>query len=100
MSRGFSLVEVIVAMTLLSIGLLGIAATGAMSARMLSQAELSEDITVAAQNVLDSLITHNVRGTGAQRVRNVQLEWSASDHDVLITTTLPGRQPFELRAAR
>jgi prepilin-type N-terminal cleavage/methylation domain-containing protein len=99
-SRGFSLVEVIVAMTLLSIGLLGIAATGALSARMLSQAELSEDITLAAQNVLDSLITNNIRGAGAQRVRNVRLEWSASDHVVLVTTTLPGQQPYELRAAR
>jgi prepilin-type N-terminal cleavage/methylation domain-containing protein len=98
--RGFSLVEVTVAMLLLSLGLLGVAATGLMSARMLREAEAREAMAERTGSVLDSLVSHRVSGTGSVDDARFRTQWSASAGSVEVQTVMLDGSRFELRALR
>lgn len=98
--RGFSLVEVTVAMLLLSLGLLGVAATGLLAARTLREAEAREAMVERAGSVLDSLVSHRVSGTGRVDDARFRIEWIASSASVEVHTVMPDGSRFELRALR
>lgn len=71
---GFSLVEAIVALTLLTIGVLGAAATQSLAARLLREAESRADAVSFAGSILDSLLmvpapAGGVRDQGRHRAR-------------------------------
>jgi prepilin-type N-terminal cleavage/methylation domain-containing protein len=100
MRKGFSLVEVTVAMLLLSLGMLGVAATGLLAARTLREAEAREAMVERAGSVLDSLVAHGGSGTGRIDDVRFQLEWSASATSVEVRTVMPDGSRFELRALR
>lgn len=97
---GFSLVEMTVAMVLLAIGLLGVAGTGLLAARMLSEAEAREAMLERAGSVLDSVIAYDVAGGGMTGDARFQLEWSSTAEAVEIRARMPDGSPFDLRAIR
>lgn len=55
--RGFSVIEVVVAMTIFSIVVLGLSATGAMAARDLQAGQKSASASSVVQGTVDSLIS-------------------------------------------
>lgn len=98
--QGFSLVEVIVAMVLLSVGLLGVAGSGLLASQMLREAELREDMLNRTSRLLDSLLVNGVTGPGEQQLARYRLEWTASPEIVEVTARLPRHADFTLRAVR
>lgn len=74
---GFSLVEVIVAMTLLSVGMLAVAASGIIAAQLQREAELHEVVTQHATSLVDSIATRRVHGSGTVNTSRYRLEWRA-----------------------
>ena len=97
---GFSLVEVIVAMTLLSIGLLGISAAGLLSARLLADAQLRETAINRAVGVLDSLIINDLHGGDVVQIAPYRIDWQASDSAITVRVLLPDGSRFQLDGAR
>jgi prepilin-type N-terminal cleavage/methylation domain-containing protein len=76
---GFTLAEVIVSMTLLTIAALAVAATGLVAVQAFTRAEQRERLLDRAQFVLDSLLTLPAHSAGARAVLNAQLSWTATD---------------------
>lgn len=97
---GFSLVEVIVALLLLSVGVLSIAGTGLLAGRMLRQAELREEMLTRAHNLLDSLVIAQDTGSGSSQYFGYRLDWQATAHDVSVNANIADTLQFVLRAAR
>jgi prepilin-type N-terminal cleavage/methylation domain-containing protein len=99
---GFSLVEVIVAMTLLSIGTLAVAGTGFIAAATFTRAEMQERVLREAENVLDSVVALQASAAGTRRLRGGALSWSASDSAGTVTmqVSTSGRPPFQISAVR
>lgn len=80
---GFTLVEILVALVVLEVGLLGVVATLTLAARILTRAELEEAGTSEVERVLDSLAALGVTpGEGTVPSRWGRVEW---------TTTTGGR---------
>jgi len=63
--RGHTLVELLVALVVLEVGLLGVVGTCVLAARLVSRAEILEWGAAEAQRTLDSLVA--VRGVGSHR---------------------------------
>ena len=100
--RGFGLIEVVVALTLLSVALLGIAGTATLAARMIREAQGDEQATLEAMQVLDSLMQLDTPRTGQRQAGRVALAWTVStDSAGLSTIDLALRYPngSALRAA-
>jgi hypothetical protein len=93
-------VEVTVAMLLLSLGMLGVASTGLLAARMLREAEAREAMVERVGSVLDSLVTHRVSGAGRIHDPRFRVEWNASSTSVEVRTVMPDSAAFELQALR
>lgn len=100
MKRGFSLVEVVVALTLLSAGLLAVASTAFMATRLQIKAQQQERATQLASSLADSLIAFRVTGSGASNVQGIDLAWTATQLEVAVTALTPGALPFTLRVSR
>jgi len=101
-SSGFTLVEVVVAMTLLSIATLGIAATGFVAAQAFTRAEIQERVLSEAERILDSLHALPTNGAGTRDLVDAPLSWGAADSTgvVVLRVHLPGRPAFDLAAVR
>jgi len=98
--HGFSLVEVIVAMVLLSVGLLGVAGSGLLAGQLLREAEVREDMLNRASSLLDSLLVHDANGAGSVPLARYRLDWTATTDRVEVVARLPNHSDFTLRAAR
>jgi Tfp pilus assembly protein PilV len=72
---GFGIVEVIVALTLLSVGMLGVAASAIMASRLLRAGEASERDALAALEVIDSLVLAENPTGGARQAGQRYLAW-------------------------
>jgi prepilin-type N-terminal cleavage/methylation domain-containing protein len=77
MRRGFGLVEVIVAMTLLGVGVLSIAAGAAFASRIVSIAETEENAARLAATILDSLAVLPSWTDGVTDTDRLHARWSA-----------------------
>lgn len=100
MRNGFSLVEVIVALTLLSIGMLAVAGSGLLAATMLRDAETEQAMMLRATSLLDSLVIHDGAGAGEIVEAHYRLTWSAGAAAVHVRVQ-PARAPtFDLTAVR
>lgn len=75
-STGFGLVELIVALTILSVALLGLAGAAAVAQRSFMSTEALEQATDAAAMVLDSLIREEAPVTGERRHHRALLRWT------------------------
>lgn len=78
---GFSLVEAIVALTLLALGLLGALASQVMSARLLREAEARAGAVDLASTILDSLLAVPVPTSGERHEAGYDAEWSVAAGD-------------------
>jgi prepilin-type N-terminal cleavage/methylation domain-containing protein len=93
---GFTLVEVIVAIVVLAVGLLGMAGTTAVVLRQLTVADLSNQRAMALQTTLERLraAPFDDVATGSDSVGNFRVNWTVTDEfqwkDLEIVTTGPG----------
>ncbi len=77
--RGFTLIEVLVALILLEVGLLGVVGTLVLAARTLTRGELEERGIAAVERVLDSLSTAGVSsGEGRVTTPGGEVRWRAA----------------------
>ena len=74
--RGFSLIEVIVALVILEVALLGLVATGIYALQLQRGAESRERALVAAGTLLDSLLTHDTIAAGTATLPDGVVRWS------------------------
>ena len=90
---GFTLVEVIVALTLLSVGVLAVAASGLAAARLITSAHRSEFVNSTALTLADSLGAAGAVGSGHLETADVYLTWSStlSADSLLRTIVVRGR---------
>ncbi|HSJ30455.1 MAG TPA: prepilin-type N-terminal cleavage/methylation domain-containing protein [Longimicrobiales bacterium] len=79
---GFGLVEVIVALTILSIGLLALTGAAAVAQRSFIGARALQEGTDAAAAVLDSLMREPAPVDGARRVGRVDAQWAIRQDSV------------------
>jgi prepilin-type N-terminal cleavage/methylation domain-containing protein len=84
---GFTLVEAVVALTLLAVGLLGAMATQSLAARLLREAEAHAGAVALAGAVLDSLLAVPSPTAGERRESRYRVHWSTHPHDVTTTTS-------------
>ena len=98
----FSLVEVIVAMTVLSIGSLAVTASTIVSVRTFNRAEQQENALREAEAVLDSLLAAPAASPGSRASTHLTLSWTVSDSSgvVIVTARATGAAPFLLRGVR
>lgn len=75
---GFTLVEVVVALTLLSVAVLSMAASGGMAAQLLRTAEREEAAARLAGSLLDSLVLVPQPGTGTLTRDHLLGRWQGS----------------------
>lgn len=85
--HGFSLVELVVALTLLTISLVGLAGAAAVAQRSFIGAEAMERGTDAAALVLDSLMREHDPQDGARRIGAAAARWTVV-HDSVATAIL------------
>lgn len=75
---GFSLVECVVAMLLLSVGVLGLASAGVTAMRALSGVDRAHLAAVHARGVLDSLVLLERPSSGMQLRDGLRLDWQVT----------------------
>ncbi|HEY8507653.1 MAG TPA: prepilin-type N-terminal cleavage/methylation domain-containing protein [Steroidobacteraceae bacterium] len=98
---GFSLTELIVGMTLLSVAGLGVAATGLVAVQTFRRAEFEERALLEAEAILDSLLALPASTTGERRIAHLHITWSAADSAGTIVVRVDGgRSPIELVGVR
>jgi prepilin-type N-terminal cleavage/methylation domain-containing protein len=87
---GFTLVEVLVALTILAVGVLGTAATLLAARRALVAAERLHVATQAGAGIADSLLRSGVVSAGALDAEWGALRWSREASGVRVIATDPG----------
>ncbi len=99
-SRGFSLVEVMIAITFLGIGLLGIAQLVPMGLGTITQARVRTNAIQAAQQRMDDIRSADfssadlTAGTYTETIGNYTLSWTITDD-----SPVPGSKRIAMTAA-
>ena len=86
MQRGFGLIEVVVALTLLSVALLGMAATVTLAGRMVHAGQADEEAAVEAMQVLDSIMQVRQPTAGQRRAGRISLAWTVTTDSAGLST--------------
>jgi prepilin-type N-terminal cleavage/methylation domain-containing protein len=97
---GFTVIEVMVALVLLSVGVLGAASTGLLATRLLREARVQDEIAERASYLLDSLIADSVKGRGSERSRMYSIDWIATSDSATLTVSTADSTRFTMRALR
>lgn len=103
MSRGFTLIEVVVALVLLEIGVLGVVGTLLLATRTLTDAELTTRAAAAAALVADSLETHGFMEPGVDSFPGGIVRWEVvgdPGRTVVVATDGHGEMLVRIEAAR
>ena len=94
---GFTIIEVIIAMMILTIGVLGLAGTTAYFVRQVTQADLMTERVAAFQTIVDRMqsLPYDSITSGSDSVGIYAVSWSTVDNGsqnktVTIVTTGPG----------
>ncbi len=88
--NGFSLAEVLVALTVLEVGLLGAAGTLVLATSVLRQARDVEWAVQGAREVVDSLSLNGVAGAGERDTDFGRIEWSVESAGRLAEVRVQG----------
>src|SRR5262245_9566824 len=83
---GFGLIEVSVALTLLSVGLLGVAGSAVLAGRLIREADADERALSEAMPVLDSLTLQRMPSSGARQAGSGRLIWTVNTDSAGIST--------------
>lgn len=75
MMRGFTLIEVVIALVVLEIGVLGVVGTLLLATRTLTEAERTTRAAAEAALVADSLETHGFAGPGEDSFPGGVVRW-------------------------
>jgi hypothetical protein len=81
---GFGMVELVVAMTLLAVGVLGLAAAAALASRSLNSSAATDRATRAVAAVLDSLVHVVAPSAGERTADGVTVRWIAECDSALV----------------
>ena len=73
--KGFSLIEVLIAMTLFGVALLGVAGSALLAGQVMREAQVRERSTIEAMQVIDSLARVQYPVSGQRSVGALQLRW-------------------------
>ena len=93
---GFALVELMVAIVVLAVGVLGAVGVAVQATRRLNEAAVREAALMAATVVLDSLVAHPAPAAGSRRVDGFPTEWTTTPEagglriDVVVTYAADG----------
>lgn len=100
MTRGFTVIEVIVAIVLLEVCVLGVAGMLVLSSRTLTRAEALETAVAVAEGVLDSLRALPAAAPGSRTLDDGTLEWTIGPADEVVVRArgLDGTSWFTLHA--
>lgn len=85
--NGFGLVEAIVALVLLSVGLLGLVGTAVVAQRSFNRAAAVERSARIAGALIDSLLTADHAVDGARTQHGVAVSWTVSRASGLVAVT-------------
>lgn len=89
--RGFTLVEVLMAMVVLEVGFLGVAGTLLLAARTMRRAESLERAVTEAGRLYDSVSSVGEVGPGETPVAVGRVRWSVgADRTLLVEVLTPG----------
>jgi prepilin-type N-terminal cleavage/methylation domain-containing protein len=91
---GFSLIEVLVALVVLEVGLVGCAGTLVLAQRQMAAAERLHRATQAAAAAADSLLARDAVGSGESSGSWGRVTWSPADGGVLVRAEDPARAPL------
>ncbi len=95
--RGFSLLEVLVAMAMLSVAILMISTSLISSQRSLSRSaqrfEFNQKVDARAEQLICAVNTADCQGSGDESDDETVCTWQISSEDGLITLHLQGEQP-------
>lgn len=75
--RGFTLVEVVVAIVIFEIGVFGVLGTLVIASRTMARAEALERAVVTVERVADSLSVHGAGESGAVEFAGGQVQWGS-----------------------
>jgi prepilin-type N-terminal cleavage/methylation domain-containing protein len=89
--NGFGLVEVIVAMTLLAVGVVSVAASASFASRLLRVSEDREAASRIAAALMDSLAALPNAGSGERDVERFHVEWGAGSASGTIRVVITNR---------
>jgi type IV pilus assembly protein PilV len=96
-SGGFSLIELIIALIILTFGVLGMAGTTALVVRQTTLADVNTERSAALQSVVERIraTSYNSVGTGSSTVGAFTVSWSVASSTgntktVRVITTGPG----------
>jgi len=101
MSRGFTLLEVVVALVLLEVAVLAAVGTLAVASRTLAEAEHLERAVVEAEGALDSLAGVPGATSGSRTFTGGEVDWSIDTTGTvsLRAQSVVGAILFELQSA-
>ena len=106
-STGFALVELVLALILLSVGLLGSAGLMIHSQALMRRAEVREWAAQTAQTLVDSLAIVGAIGSGGWNAPEGQVTWSTQNAggvlriEIVVASNLePGADSLVFEAAR
>jgi len=88
MRPGFTLLEVVVALLVLEVAVLGAVGTLALASSTLARAERTELAAAEAEGVLDSLSAGLTPGVGERTFRGGVVRWTASEDGTLTVAAL------------
>ena len=100
MREGFTVIEVIVALVLLAVGVLGAASSGLLALRLLRDARVHDEIAARASFLLDSLVADSARGSGAYRTPLYSIDWIGTGDSAAVTVRTADSVSFTMRAIR
>jgi prepilin-type N-terminal cleavage/methylation domain-containing protein len=100
MRRGFTLIEVIIALLILEVAMVGVVGAFVLASSTLTRAEVVELQTAAAEGVLDSLARAGAPGADSMRSATGGIAWSVDDSgSVTLRATDPhGSVVLDLRS--
>jgi type II secretory pathway pseudopilin PulG len=87
MSRGFTLIEVVVAIIVLEVAVVGVLGAMVLSANIMREAEVVERATARAQGALDSLGAGGEPGRGVGVFDGGIVEWAVGEAGEVTVTS-------------